>query len=214
MSAPVGSLAAEVALLLDAFAVRLAAARPAGAGGAESDGAAGAAEPAGAGGAESDGAAGGAEPAGADAGAGRADDGAISGAGRAEDWVDGAPTGHAETEGAGREQATGSAQQGPCGHCGHDPARPVVCTSCPVCALIAVLRGERPETTARLVDGALAVVQSLRALLPAIPAPADNGSDADESAGRDPATRNAGVRDPTAHRIAEATPHLERIDIG
>lgn len=55
---------------------------------------------------------------------------------------------------------------GACPQCGHDPSAASACTACPLCRLIAVLRGERPETTARLVDGALTVVRALRALVP------------------------------------------------
>lgn len=51
-----------------------------------------------------------------------------------------------------------------CPSCGHAAAAP--CTACPVCRFVAILRGERPEVTARLVDGALGVVRALRAMLP------------------------------------------------
>lgn len=121
MSTPVGSLATEAALLLDAIAGRLESFRP------------------------------GADPDAAGAG-----------------------------EIAGREL---------CPQCGHDPSAAATCTACPLCRLIAVLRGERPETTARLVDGALTVVRALRALVPG-PEGTAGGPAGDPSTG-DPATGNA-----------------------
>ena len=39
----------------------------------------------------------------------------------------------------------------PCPECGTVPG--AACTGCPVCRLIAAVRGERPEVTARVVDG-------------------------------------------------------------
>ena len=47
------------------------------------------------------------------------------------------------------------------------------CTACPLCRFLAMLRGERPETTAKLVDGALLIVRALRSLIPEAPPPAD-----------------------------------------
>jgi len=35
-----------------------------------------------------------------------------------------------------------------------------------------MLRGERPETTAKLVDGALLIVRTLRSMIPDVPEPA------------------------------------------
>ncbi len=43
------------------------------------------------------------------------------------------------------------------------------CSYCPVCQLIAVLRGDRPEVTARLADVGSAVVTALRAALDGMP---------------------------------------------
>lgn len=67
---------------------------------------------------------------------------------------------------------TASRPPGGCPQCGHDPSLTETCTACPLCRFLAVVRGERPETTARFVEGALTVVQALRAMLPA---PADVG---------------------------------------
>ena len=53
---------------------------------------------------------------------------------------------------------------GRCPECGSIPG--ASCTACPLCRFLAVLRGERPEATARLVDGALLIVRTLRSLLP------------------------------------------------
>ena len=46
------------------------------------------------------------------------------------------------------------------------------CTACPLCRFMALLRGERPEATARLVDGALMIIRTLRSLVPDPPDPA------------------------------------------
>ena len=60
--------------------------------------------------------------------------------------------------------SAGPAVDGRCPECG---ARPdAACTACPLCRLLAVLRGERPEAAARLVDGALMIVRTLRSLIP------------------------------------------------
>jgi hypothetical protein len=64
-------------------------------------------------------------------------------------------------EGAGEEAAEPS---GRCPECGSVPG--ASCTACPLCRFVAVLRGERPEATARLVDGALLIVRTLRSLIP------------------------------------------------
>ena len=50
-----------------------------------------------------------------------------------------------------------------CPECGSIPG--AECTACPLCRFVAVLRGERPEATARLVDGALLIVRTLRTLI-------------------------------------------------
>jgi hypothetical protein len=145
VSAPVGSLGAEAALLLDAIAGRLEALRPTDGGDGQDDRA-------------------------------------------AEPTATGAPTG--------------------CPQCGHDPSATVTCTACPLCRLLAVLRGERPETTARLVEGALVVVQSLRALLPE---PAGAG-EAPPAAAKEPSTSGPTVAPaPSPAHAGPTTGGLERI---
>jgi len=69
-----------------------------------------------------------------------------------------------------------------CPECGHDGA--ASCTACPICRLLSVLKGERPEVTARLAEGALQVIGSLRTLLgepPTEPAGGTGQATADES---------------------------------
>lgn len=88
---------------------------------------------------------------------------------------------------------------------GHPPAGPACTTGCPFCQVLAVVRGERPETAARLVDGALVVVRGLRSLLDHSPAdhgPADHGSsDHDGSlAATDPGSPAHPGRHPTDTR--------------
>ena len=87
------------------------------------------------------------------------------------------PTGSEPTSGepgpaasaAGQEAAEekGSVTPDPggrCPECGSVPG--AYCTACPLCRFMALLRGERPEATARLVDGALLIVRTLRSLVP------------------------------------------------
>ena len=56
---------------------------------------------------------------------------------------------------------------GRCPECGSVPG--ASCTACPLCRFLAMLRGERPETTAKLVDGALLIVRALRSMIPDAP---------------------------------------------
>jgi hypothetical protein len=82
---------------------------------------------------------------------------------------------------------------GVCAACGHDP-NASSCSGCPICALLAMVRGERPELTARLVDGARTMLIGLRSLLgdfpPAGTTPADGAGD-DAAAGSAPAAEPA-----------------------
>ncbi|MDQ2848526.1 MAG: hypothetical protein M3Y77_19770, partial [Actinomycetota bacterium] len=100
----------------------------------------------------------------------------------------------------------------PCRSCGAAPGQSS-CTGCPLCAAMAALRGERPELTARLVDGALSIVSGLRSLIGDLPAnPAGggheqttapwNGTNTDT-----PAAQHGGRSAPAGQRTAE------RIDI-
>jgi hypothetical protein len=67
--------------------------------------------------------------------------------------------------GPGDSTADGAAAtaHGRCPECGAQAD--ASCTACPLCRLLAVLRGERPEATAKLVDGALLIVRTLRSLI-------------------------------------------------
>ncbi len=86
------------------------------------------------------------------------------------DAADRGDTDRAET-GGGETDApavgTGRAERGATDRCPECGALPDgSCTACPLCRFLAVLRGERPEATARLVDGALLIVRTLRSLIP------------------------------------------------
>ncbi|MET0863848.1 MAG: hypothetical protein ABWZ98_05900 [Nakamurella sp.] len=63
-----------------------------------------------------------------------------------------------------QESGAAATQPGSCPECGSVPG--AYCTACPVCRFMALLRGERPEATAKLVDGALMIVRTLRSLVP------------------------------------------------
>ena len=83
-------------------------------------------------------------------------------------------TGGPRDSGSAGEQAGPTASgrplgpDGRCPECGSVPG--ASCTSCPLCRFLAMLRGERPETTAKLVDGALLIVRALRSMIPDAPA--------------------------------------------
>lgn len=94
---------------------------------------------------------------------------------------------------------------GRCPECGSIPG--ASCTACPLCRFLAMLRGERPETTAKLVDGALLIVRALRSMIPEAPA-------TPESAG--PATGPRGAGDPPPAPTSPPPARrggFERIDI-
>lgn len=90
---------------------------------------------------------------------------------------------------------------GICPTCGHDPTR-LTCSGCPVCALLAVLRGERPELTATLIDGALSAMSGLRALI-------GEPSEGQESPSQSPPPADHGADGPGQ----APAPRAERIDI-
>lgn len=68
------------------------------------------------------------------------------------------------------QRLSAAREEGPapqvCPTCGQDPS--ASCTSCPICRFLAVLRGERPEVTAKWIDGALSMVSALRAMMPPV----------------------------------------------
>ena len=62
------------------------------------------------------------------------------------------------------DQESAAGADGRCPECGSVPG--AYCTACPLCRFMALLRGERPEATARLVDGALMIIRTLRSMVP------------------------------------------------
>ncbi len=76
------------------------------------------------------------------------------------------PAGGSPSATAAGPQSTGRplGPDGRCPECGSVPG--ASCTACPLCRFLAMLRGERPETTAKLVDGALLIVRALRSMIP------------------------------------------------
>jgi len=79
---------------------------------------------------------------------------------------------------------------GRCPECGSIPG--ASCTACPLCRFLALLRGERPEATAKLVDGALMIIRTLRSLVPEQP-PAPAGAGATEQHPPPPPARKGGL---------------------
>jgi hypothetical protein len=61
-----------------------------------------------------------------------------------------------------------------CPECGSVPG--ASCTGCPLCRFMALLRGERPEATAKLLDGALMIIRTLRSLVPDPPTTGGSGT--------------------------------------
>ena len=87
-----------------------------------------------------------------------------------------------------------------CPECGSVPG--ASCTACPLCRFMALLRGERPEATAKLVDGALMIIRTLRSLVP----------DPSESTGT--TTTGPGHGEPSpGHQPPTRRGGLEHIDI-
>jgi len=80
---------------------------------------------------------------------------------------------------------------GRCPECGSIPG--ASCTACPLCRFLALLRGERPEATAKLVDGALMIVRTLRSLVPEQPAPASAGASTSDPHPPPPPARRGGL---------------------
>lgn len=80
------------------------------------------------------------------------------------------PTGTPTTDGGGAAVADPV-----CPTCGHDATR-TDCAGCPVCAVLAVLRGDRPELTAALLDGAITAVTAIRTLLDSTARPATSSA--------------------------------------
>ncbi len=98
-----------------------------------------------------------------------------------------------DDDGGTQDGAAGSATQDRCPECGAVPGGS--CTACPLCRFMAVLRGERPEATARLVDGALMIVRTLRSLIGDPAEAPDDARSQPSSAGRQepPASRRGGL---------------------
>ena len=72
-------------------------------------------------------------------------------------------------------QAAPVDETGRCPECGSVPGG-AACTACPLCRFMALMRGERPEATARLVDGALMIIRTLRSMVPDPPEQASSTS--------------------------------------
>ena len=90
---------------------------------------------------------------------------------RLVEWRSLVPTGVAATAPTAATAAPGSGSPAlaPPEHADHvDHAAPG--NGCPLCTLLAVLRGERPELTAALLDGAMTALQVARSLVSQEPA--------------------------------------------
>ena len=137
----------------------------------------------------------------------------------------------ADTEATGRNDGdeacaadrAATTATGPCPRCGHDPVNDQQspnaqsCTSCPICAAQAMLRGERPEAMARLIDGALAVLHVLRGVVAGATRPAAGAAgetaDGDASGNAERSDEEPAAGDRAVARDAEAPSSVVRIDI-
>lgn len=81
------------------------------------------------------------------------------------------------------------------------------CQWCPLCQFVAVLRGERPEVTARVAEAGTALIGAMRALLDAA---ADGAAGA--ASGSGPASDDAGYRAAHAARPTQR-PRVQRINL-
>ena len=89
----------------------------------------------------------------------------------------------------------------PDGHTGPE------CRWCPLCRLVAVLRGERPELTARVAEAGVALVAAVRGLLDAAAVPDGAGRPSGPSA----AARSGAGADNTG---PAEQPRVQHIDLG
>ncbi len=96
----------------------------------------------------------------------------------------------------------------------HEHADGTDCQWCPLCRLAAVLRGEDPETVAKVLAGANAVIDGLRMLLARLASPAAEDRDAERHGDPDAGNRAAGA-DPGAGNdgAAGSTSRVHRIDL-
>ena len=78
---------------------------------------------------------------------------------------------------------------GPDGHLGAE------CQWCPLCQLMAVVRGERPEVTARVAEAGIAMAAAFRSLV-------------------DAASTATAAHEQEDQRRAEPTPRVQRVDLG
>jgi hypothetical protein len=115
------------------------------------------------------------------------------------------------------DPGSGLGSGGRCPECGSVPG--ASCTACPLCRFMSLLRGERPEATAKLVDGALMIVRTLRSLVPD-PPETTPGTAATGATGTGATETSGGNSGGASTRHGEATPHqsprrggLEHIDI-
>jgi hypothetical protein len=118
------------------------------------------------------------------------------------------------SEGGDRGQQTSGTQSvdARCPECGSVPG--ASCTACPLCRFMSLLRGERPEATARLVDGALMIIRTLRSLVPDPPdlrAPQPNAG-SDQTSGQQGSGQGPGHQHPP-HPTPGRHGGLEHIDI-
>ena len=99
-----------------------------------------------------------------------------------------------------------------CPECGSVPG--ASCTACPLCRFMALLRGERPEATARLVDGALMIIRTLRSLVPDPPDPSSaHAADAGQPSGHPGAAHQGPGQQHPPHASPGRHGGLEHIDI-
>ncbi|HZY77018.1 MAG TPA: hypothetical protein VFE40_11925 [Jatrophihabitantaceae bacterium] len=79
------------------------------------------------------------------------------------------------------------------------------CQWCPICQFVAVLRGERPDVTDRVVEAGTALLSAFRAFMDAtVPHPDSPAAHGDSAPHGDPAAR----------RDSAPPPRVQRIDLG
>lgn len=91
------------------------------------------------------------------------------------------------------------------------------CQWCPLCQLVAMLKGERPEVTARVAEAGTAVIGAMRALLDAAAEGAANAAAKGDAAKGDAANGDAANGD-AEYRAAHAArpaqrPRVQRINL-
>jgi hypothetical protein len=84
------------------------------------------------------------------------------------------------------------------------------CQWCPLCQFVAMLRGDRPEVTARVAEAGTAVITAMRALLDAA---VDAGGSSGPAGAPETGTGRHSADTPASRARPDPAPRVQRIDL-